>query len=75
MNVYLKELIIMKRRFTKPWFRETDFFLKNTKLAFGQNHGFVRGFQKNMENYVLGFFIKNIVSLIYLGITEYTYTV
>ena len=30
---------------------------------------------KNMENHVLGFFMKNIVFHIYLGIVEYTYTV
>ena len=30
---------------------------------------------KNMENHVLGFFMKNIVFQIYLGIAEYTYTV
>ena len=30
---------------------------------------------KNMENHVLGFFMKNIVFHIYFGITEYTYTV
>ena len=30
---------------------------------------------KNMENHVLGFFMKNIVFHIYLGIAEYAYTV
>ena len=29
---------------------------------------------KNMENHVLGFFMKNIVFHIYLSIVEYTYT-
>ena len=32
----------MKRRFTKPWFGETDFFFKKTKPAFGRNHDFVK---------------------------------
>ena len=32
-------------------------------------------FEKNMENHVFGFFMKNIVFHIYLGIVEYTYTV
>ena len=31
--------------------------------------------RKNMENHVFGFFMKNIVFHIYLGIVEYTYTV
>ena len=30
---------------------------------------------KNMENHVFGFFMKNIVFYIYLGIVKYTYTV
>ena len=32
-------------------------------------------FPKNMENHVFGFFMKNIVFYIYLGIVKYTYTV
>ena len=40
--MFLRDCLIAKRRFTKPWFRETDFFLKNTKLAFGRNHGFAK---------------------------------
>ena len=32
-------------------------------------------FSKNMENHALGFFMKNIVFHIYLGIVECTYTV
>ena len=30
---------------------------------------------KNMENHVLGFFMKNILFYIYLGIVNYIYTV
>ena len=30
---------------------------------------------KNMENYVLGFYMKNILFYIYFGIVKYTYTV
>ena len=54
----------------------SDFVLKinliKEKTTFSEN---CPSHPKNMENHVLGFFIKNIVSLIYLAITEYTYTV
>ena len=30
MSVFLRDCLIVKRLFTKPWFRETDFFLKDT---------------------------------------------
>ena len=30
---------------------------------------------KNMENYVLGFYMKNILFYVYYGIVKYTYTV
>ena len=58
--VFLRDCLIAKRRFTKPWFRETDFFLKNTKLAFGRNHGFAKPwfrpwFPKFLKFPVLGF--------------------
>ena len=35
----------------------------------------IQKYSKNMENHAFGFFMKNIVFYIYLGIVKYTYTV
>ena len=42
VNANLKKGSLVKRRFTKPWFREMDFFFKKTKQAFGRNDDFMK---------------------------------
>ena len=39
---------------------------------FGPNRTSIEGIVKNMENHVFGFFMKNIVFYIYLGIVKGT---
>ena len=55
VNANLKKGSLVKRRFTKPWFREMDFFFKKTKLAYGRNHDFVKPWFRKLASHFFKF--------------------